>query len=151
MPEFEDDRGHDFRSVGSFLEKPPADVARALFDAGAVWNTMILVGRASTLLAQFERHLPDLVAAFAAIDDDSEDHASSLAACYERLGHADFSRDLIGKVGNLTVHTWPAAMGWSDLGTPERMHMWLEATRPVDALVRLSDLRRSGGLVAVAS
>ena len=84
-----------------------------LFDAGAVWNTMVLVARALTLLQLFRRHLPELSRAFEAT------HVR-----YDRLPRADFSRDLIARAGGLFVRTWPAEMGWSDLGTPDRLGRW---------------------------
>jgi hypothetical protein len=33
----------------------------------------------------------------------------------------------------MTLFTWPAAMGWSDLGTPERLTVWL-GSRPMREL-----------------
>lgn len=111
--------------VASFVEKPPAHVAGRLWAGGAVWNTMVLVARASALLALYRRHLPPLADVFCrARDLSASDRLAYLSARYDDLTAADFSRDLLGRATGLSVHTWPASMGWSDLGTPERLARW---------------------------
>jgi len=50
--------------VGRFIEKPPLEVAEHLRTLGAVWNTMVVVSRASALRALFEWRLPKLVQVF---------------------------------------------------------------------------------------
>jgi mannose-1-phosphate guanylyltransferase len=119
-----------FQRVAAFAEKPPEPVARELLSAGAVWNTMVLTARASSLLRLFERHLPALTAVFLeAIDRGVEDGRRFLQAQYHGLPAADFSRDLVGATEALSVHTWPVAMGWSDLGTPDRLASWVMSRR----------------------
>jgi hypothetical protein len=52
---------------------------------------------------------------------------------YDGLPLADFSRDLLGVSAGLFVRTWPTSMGWSDLGTPDRLARWRlahQAKRP---------------------
>jgi hypothetical protein len=52
---------------------------------------------------------------------------------YLELPCSDFSRDLLTRVRDMHVFTWPASLGWSDLGTPERLARWTEtfaATAP---------------------
>jgi len=54
---------------------------------------------------------------------------------YEALPELDFSRDILGKSREAAVLSWPSRMGWSDLGTPERLRAWLEcAGVPTKAL-----------------
>jgi mannose-1-phosphate guanylyltransferase len=114
-----------FRPVESFVEKPDGDVAARLFDAGAVWNTMVIVARASAMRDLYLRLLPDLAEVFAAaVRLPVSDRAAFLAAAYPSLPRYDFSRDLLAKARNLTAYVWPAAVGWSDLGTPDRVHEW---------------------------
>ena len=117
--------GESLRPVAAFVEKPGAHIAGLLLESGAVWNTMILVARVSALLDLYRRHLPVLTAVFAgALNRHGEDRAAFLRAEYRTLPTCDFSRDLLGKAEGLFVQTWPTSMGWSDLGTPERLARW---------------------------
>lgn len=117
--------GSVVRSVDSFVEKPTHSQASGLLETGAVWNTMVLLARASALADLFEAHLPDHAAVFT--------HARKLTAGerevflreqYPQLPRADFSHDVLTPATGLSLYTWPASMGWSDLGTPERFHSW---------------------------
>jgi mannose-1-phosphate guanylyltransferase len=113
------------RRVASFVEKPSLETATHLLNAGAVWNTMVIVARARALWHLYESHLPDLTAVFApAFELDLERHEAFFDDLYPTLPSRDFSRDLLAHAPGLSVHVWPAAMGWSDLGTPDRLHAW---------------------------
>ncbi|MEW6742401.1 MAG: sugar phosphate nucleotidyltransferase [Planctomycetota bacterium] len=120
------------REVVGFVEKPSRSEASFLITAGAVWSTMVLVARAATLFETFRRLEPVLTSHF-------ERHAgaarsANLEAMYEALPVRDFSRDLLSRADRLALATWPVTLGWSDLGTPERMLDWLrlaEAEEPV--------------------
>lgn len=118
-------RGTPLRAIAAFVEKPAEPVARRLFAAGAVWSTMVLVAPVSTLFDLYHRHLPELTAVLT--------HAwllphgpreAFLASRYPALPVADFSRDVLEPAEGLALYTWPASIGWSDLGTPERLRQW---------------------------
>jgi len=114
--------------VRSFVEKPPAEQAAALLEAGAVWNTMVVVARASALLRLFRRCAP----AFAALIGANPGATGSrwqtrVDRLYAALPTSDFCRDLLSHSNRLWVHVWPATLGWSDLGTPERLQAWLSS------------------------
>jgi mannose-1-phosphate guanylyltransferase len=111
--------------VAAFVEKPTREDAARLFASGAIWNTMVLVARASSLLELYNRLMPDVVDAFSkAFRCDPRDRQALLDARYEMLPCMDFSRDLLGRARHLMLYTWPEDMGWSDLGTPERLRGW---------------------------
>ncbi len=128
--------------VRGFCEKPdPAEAAR-LYRSGAVWNTMVLVGRARAVFAECQRHLPDSAAVFlAARQEPASGRERFLSAHYAALPKADFSRDVIARARGLLLYTWPVRMGWSDLGTPERVHAWRRAMPPA----RIRTTERSAG------
>ncbi|HKW01762.1 MAG TPA: sugar phosphate nucleotidyltransferase [Vicinamibacterales bacterium] len=114
--------------VAAFVEKPSAARAEELWGSGAVWSTMVIVGRVSALLDLYRRHLPELFAIFAP--------ATSLApaACrryfdgiYPTLPLYDFSSDILSVAAGLGLVVWPASIGWSDLGTPGRLRAWSAA------------------------
>ena len=113
------------RPVAAFVEKPVARVARQLFESGAVWNTMVLVARASALLELYRSRLPELTAIFMhSLGMSGEERGVFLHAQYENIRAADFSHDLLSRADGLSLHTWPASIGWSDLGTPARLERW---------------------------
>jgi mannose-1-phosphate guanylyltransferase len=113
------------QSVRTFIEKPGRDAARRLLASGAVWNTMVVVARASAMRALYVNTLPQLVHVFdAALRLSEADRARYFSAQYVQLQPFDFSRDVITPSRGLSVYTWPASIGWSDLGTPDRLAAW---------------------------
>jgi mannose-1-phosphate guanylyltransferase len=120
-----------FRTVAGFVEKPAQAVARGLLKAGAVWNTMVLVAQVKDLVALFALHLPRITATFLqSVATPAKSRPAFFRELYSRLPAADFSRDVLARARGLVACTWPSTMGWSDLGTPERLNAWL---RPASA------------------
>ena len=116
------------RPVASFVEKPPAETARRLWSSGAVWNTMVFVAKARTLFQLCLEQLPDLTTIFAdCLTVPQETRERFLSDHYRHLKAYDFSRDVLTPARTLFAYMWPATMGWSDLGTPERLARWLGA------------------------
>lgn len=114
-----------FQKIASFIEKPPAPLAHALYSTGAVWNTMVLVARASALAALFRRQLPDLWRVFEPARHMGERQRDEyFRHLYAGLPTYDFSRDVLARADGLSLYTWPATLGWSDLGTPTRLAQW---------------------------
>lgn len=120
----------DLHHVGAFVEKPSHDVARCLYRAGAAWNTMVMVARVGALVDLYRKHLPDLTQVFrTAAAMPAGQRQAFLADRYQDFARADFSRDLITPATGLQLHIWPESLGWTDLGTPDRLHAWLTAQR----------------------
>ena len=118
--------GTRFRPVAAFVEKPSVAAAERLLAGGAVWNTMVMVARATALSRLFREHLPALADVFARTRGLGRGRRDAfLTASYESLDHADFSHDLLTPATGLALYTWPASLGWSDLGTPDRLDAWL--------------------------
>jgi len=114
--------------VGSFVEKPPGEVATDLMRAGALWNSFIWIGRADTVLGLFDQALPDLRQAFSRSLDRCRGRwtVQDLDDLYSTIPSFDFSSDLLERSqGSLWVLRVPRC-GWSDLGTPERVQRCLE-------------------------
>ena len=111
--------------VRSFVEKPARPHAEALLREGGAWNTMVTVARARVLADLFRTHMPELTHAFSAL---RARHGARwyghLNDVYATLPSRDFSRDLMERARNLATYVWPATMGWSDLGTPDRLCGW---------------------------
>ena len=114
------------KPVASFVEKPPADLAQRLLSSGGVWNTMVLVARARALLHLCQKQIPpvtNVFVSFLTLPEKIRD--SYLASRYSQMKATDFSRDVLSRAANLLAYTWPSSIGWSDLGTPERLRTWL--------------------------
>jgi mannose-1-phosphate guanylyltransferase len=119
-----------FERVYRFVEKPPLYDAFMLFSSGAVWNTMVLVARAASLVELYRRCLPFHVdVMLTATGLTSAERERFLYEWYPELPPADFCRDVLAPSRNLCLYTFPLEMGWSDLGTPERMAEWMERHR----------------------
>ncbi len=129
--------------VRRFVEKPPLPQALSLLEQNGMWNTMVVVGRVSSMwrlgkthvsaqMSHFERYLHALP------------HPRSytlLSRHYERLAPADLSRDILQVAGGLAVVP-VIGSGWFDCGTPERLVDWLVATDdPSGILARISHTR----------
>ena len=114
-----------FRPVADFVEKPSPERAARLFEAGAVWNTMVLVGKARAVQGLYAALLPALSEVFETGRGlPPAERERFFATVYPSLPRFDFSRDLIAAAPRLLTRVWPASMGWTDLGTPERLDAW---------------------------
>lgn len=141
------------RRVQRFVEKPPEPVARMLLEEGALWNTMVIVARASALWECARKLLPAQTRALeryrASIGTAAQ--TERLAEVYEDMVPADFSRDVLEHAERLAVVPLINS-GWSDCGTPERLFSCLKGTPELTNLMaRLNRAeRRVGGTVAAA-
>jgi mannose-1-phosphate guanylyltransferase len=123
----ERDAGSPTSTVASFVEKPPASAAERLYASGAVWNTMVLVARVEALLALYRRSAPDLAGAFECFRFLSPARREQqLRRLYEHLPTLDFSHDVLEHASGLQCLAWRSSVGWTDLGTPERLKAWLK-------------------------
>ena len=111
--------GDGVRRVARFIEKPDADHARALLDAGGhYWNAGIFLARASTWLAAMERHVPEMVVAARAALDAAERDDGTI-----RPGREEFARspsqsiDYAVMEKEKAISVVPVSMGWSDIGS----------------------------------
>jgi mannose-1-phosphate guanylyltransferase/mannose-6-phosphate isomerase len=105
--------------LASFVEKPDAARARTLIaDGGYFWNSGMFLFTARALLAEMERHAPEVLravrTAYAARRHDLD---------FIRLGTAEFAQcpdiSLDYAVAEKTDHAVvvPADLGWSDVGS----------------------------------
>ena len=128
--------------VQEFVEKPPADRALELLQAGGLWNTMVIVARLSALWRLCRRQLPAQTRDFdryVKVIDRSRAYRL-LSLLYDRMRPADFSRDLMQACSGLAVIPMIDS-GWFDCGTPERLVAWLSST--ADPAGILPQLRRA--------
>jgi mannose-1-phosphate guanylyltransferase len=126
-----------------FVEKPGAEAALTLLEAGALWNTMVVAGSAAALWHLARRHLPEQTRRFEKYLGCIHHPAApiALADLYAEMASADFSRSVLQVSLGLAVVA-VVDSGWFDCGTPERLLEWLAATADPPGI--LARLRRAG-------
>lgn len=110
-------------SVSRFVEKPDAFTAYQLHHKGILWNTMIIIGKAKTLLALFKTYTPTLYEPFWGIRDDlgSSREAQIIEKIFSRSSPMNFSYSILASnpVGLRTVRLKVAY--WNDWGDADRI------------------------------
>jgi mannose-1-phosphate guanylyltransferase len=109
--------------VRRFWEKPSTQVAQALLAHGCLWNTFVMIGRASVFLDILNAAVPRVMHVLKSGPGASETERSLSHAeeAFAALHPGDFSQQVLSvSTGRLAVLRL-GNIGWSDLGTPERV------------------------------
>lgn len=116
-------RGEVLYVVKRFWEKPDLGTAQSLYLNGCLWNTLVLVGKASTLLQLFETLTPELYSPFErlhpVLGSPHEDEA--LEALYARLSPVNFSRAILARSPSCLGVLQAKGIYWSDWGNPRQI------------------------------
>ncbi len=102
--------------VNRFWEKPSAHVAQALHARGCLWNTFVMIGRASAFLGLLKAAVPGMLQAF-----DAEPGLGHRDGAYAALTPGDFSHQVLSVSTERLAVLRLGDVGWSDLGTPARV------------------------------
>jgi mannose-1-phosphate guanylyltransferase len=124
-------QAHGPSQVAYFQEKPEDKEARALYQQGCLWNTMVMAAKAQTLwnlgrqylhemLCQFDAYLM-VLRAIRAGRLTPKFEADALAILYDHLATADFSRDILQHVSDQSILLPMDGVDWSDWGHPQRV------------------------------
>ena len=120
--------GAPIRAVRRFIEKPSPEAARACFAAGGVWNTFVVVAKASALVAAGRRCVPRIHFVLERLI-----HAAARGARREvlqrisaALPRGNFSRDVLQNVAPMLAVTTLTGVTWCDWGSPRRVVASLE-------------------------
>lgn len=127
--------------VRRFEEKPAHAVAAEVWQQGGLWNTFITTAPVAEYWTLARRHLPVHAAGLEryASSIGHRNESRELAAIYEHMTTANFSRDILAHAMPLAVIP-VANTGWSDWGSPERVIASLAGTPDHDALLaRMTD------------
>lgn len=107
------------RLVSRFREKPDRPTAETLVARGDLWNAGLFFFRAARILAEIDRHLPDLGAglaeigrAFATAPEEAE---ATIARVYPLLPGISIDHGVMEKTGGIL--TIPGDFGWNDIGS----------------------------------
>ena len=115
------------RQVARFVEKPDPGAARDLILDGGLWNTMVMVFQASTMLKLVRRSAPLLHGAFQRISDavGTWGERSAIAEIYGEMEAVNFSRAVLEPVSQLETSpllVLPVrGVLWSDWGSEQRI------------------------------
>ncbi len=130
------------RNVLGFIEKPPLDLAHKLLQGGSLWNTMVMVSKAKTLLELAKKTQPALYQTFQEVLEviGSPQEMNVLEAVYQNLQPLNFSSGLLEALPS----QFPSCLDvlpvkevfWSDWGSEQRI---------------VSDLRKTGHLGSIES
>ncbi len=108
--------------VSRFWEKPASHVAQALLTRGCLWNTFVMIGRASVFLNIVKTAVPEtwriLSGGCASCQTPA---AANLDEAYTALTPGDFSKQVLPVSTEQLAVLRLGNVGWSDLGTPERV------------------------------
>ncbi len=109
--------------VNRFWEKPTVGVAQHLLGAGCLWNSFVMVGRVSTFLGLFRRHLPGMFRMFDAARRvfGTDEEAGVIRAIYGWIEDTNFSSEVLERSGPELLVMRVSEVGWSDWGEPERV------------------------------
>lgn len=125
-------------TVESFIEKPSLEVARALQQSGALWNTFVVAGLARNWWSVCEEHLPKETSAFRRYLDELGTAAEPrlLSQVYAAVPSINFSRRVLERMPDRLGVVACEDVGWSDLGTPRRVFDALEQSPDADLLIQ---------------
>jgi len=109
--------------VRRFWEKPSTQVAQALLAHGCLWNTFVMIGRASAFLDILNAAVPRMMQVLGCGSGlaDAERCLPHEDEAYAALHTGDFSQQVLSVSTEQLAVLRLANVGWSDLGTPERV------------------------------
>jgi mannose-1-phosphate guanylyltransferase / mannose-6-phosphate isomerase len=122
-------------SVKRFVEKPDAEVAKAMLDAGTyLWNAGIFLFRAKDMIATFQAHAPELMAPVSdAIEQGQIDLGFFRLATepWAKCENISIDYAIMEKIDTLSAI--PYSAGWNDLGGWDAV--WLEQGPDAEGVV----------------
>jgi len=142
-----------FFRIASFVEKPDRDAAQKLVRTGALWNTMMMVFKTSTLLDVISVLAPTIFDAFRPIDEaiGSADEEAVTETIYQQLPPSNFSKEILEPLANdksARLVTVPVRnVLWSDWGSESRVMEVLRKTGYASRLNNLGRMRKQIGEV----
>jgi len=109
--------------VRHFREKPTQAIAEELYRGGALWNTFVFAGRATTLVEAGSDCLPALHERLIRLSRflGTEHERWAIRQAYELSPRANFSQAVLERCPRKLAVVRLSAVSWRDLGTPRRV------------------------------
>ncbi len=118
----------DVMKVLEFKEKPDEATAKKYLDSGEyVWNSGMFIWKASTILKNFEKYLPNIYKDLCKIGNamKSEDEYTVIDKIYPQIESISIDYGIMEKSDN--VYVVPGEFGWNDVGSFDMMGVFHEA------------------------
>jgi mannose-1-phosphate guanylyltransferase len=141
-------------NISQFVEKPDSVTANQLYKNGGLWNTMVVVSTARTLLRLFELFTPSMYKAFWDIRQviGSSSEGQVVEDLFSKLSPMNFSYSVLEKnpAGLRAVKIEGAY--WSDWGNAARIQRDVKSycTEPLDPIVPLHFAKMSDSTAFVS-
>ena len=138
--------GNAVFQISSFVEKPDYRTAQELTRNGALWNTMMMVFKTTTLMSWIKETSPLFFRVFQTISDalGTPDEEAVIEQIYQELPPLNFSHDFIEPLArshSAKLLTLPVQnVLWSDWGSESRI---MEILRQTGYVTRLNGLTRA--------
>jgi mannose-1-phosphate guanylyltransferase len=122
--------------VKTFTEKPDIDLARKFIESGDFyWNSGIFIWNIRSIVAAFEKYLPDM---FAAFDEGKKlfgttREKSFIRGTYTECKSISIDYGIMEKADN--VYVMCTDIGWSDLGTWSSLYEHSEVDKKGNSIV----------------
>jgi mannose-1-phosphate guanylyltransferase len=128
--------------VRRFWEKPSEERARTCLEAGCLWNTFILVGKAATFRRAGRAAVPEVEERLARAEPflRADEEAWALHQAYALMPRANFSRSVLEPCPPFLAVAALPRLAWSDLGSPRRVFDVLGRVQNLPPWVLASDL-----------
>lgn len=109
--------------VNRFWEKPTAGVAKQLMSMGCLWNSFVMIGKASAFIEMFKEKLPALFQMFTAASQafGRADEGAVVRSIYSWIDDINFSSEVLERSCDRLLVTRVSGVTWSDLGEPQRV------------------------------
>lgn len=109
--------------VMKFWEKPDSRTAANLRSEGCLWNSFVMVGKASAFLRMIEQTLPQLYRMFLAGSSElgKVSEPAVIRSVYSWIDETNFSTEVLERSSDMLRVLRCGNVGWSDLGEPERV------------------------------
>ena len=110
--------GESVLKVLEFKEKPDEATAKKYVESGEyAWNSGMFIWKASTILKNFERFLPDIYADLQKIGDamNTADELKVIDEVYPKITSISIDYGIMEKADN--VYVVPGEFGWNDVGS----------------------------------
>jgi mannose-1-phosphate guanylyltransferase len=120
----------NLHKVKAFTEKPELSMAKLFIESGDFyWNSGIFIWKASTVMASYDRYLPDIFHSFNEGKDKfgTGDELEFIKQAYAQCSSISVDYGIMEKADN--VYVICTDLGWSDLGTWSSLYLHSEHDR----------------------
>lgn len=148
-------KNHDnLLKVKTFTEKPGIDLAKVFLESGDFyWNSGIFIWNMKSILAAFEKHMPDTFAAFGEGKNlfGTKQEQSFIGKTYSECRSISIDYGIMEKADNVYVMC-STDIGWSDLGTWGSLYEHSAVDKGGNAMVRgdLFSFENKGNIFNIA-